>query len=507
MFFGLFLEMNDNGLNLLANIAAGTCCTIVVGLMLSLVAPGLYQRIRTSPPVVNFLIAVWLAASLQYLVPLLLLIPLALIPGCGKTLYRKVTSLYAPFGMLGPAAMPFSWCSTNIYLDDVKCWYKLKERGNAVILATHTSRIDWLVGVYFFAHECIYNNRPGFVAEATTALMPVIGWSRYLVGDIFLTRAFHKDSGRIESNIAEFHKSGIKRMLFIAPEGFIADPKDPVGKQYIEDCDLFMRQRGKEPLTHLLTPRYKGMQHFIKHAPDNVMSISMAYVTDHSKIDPVSGAVVGGVNNTKPQRSPERQIADVVSIFKGGLGVYMAAREVPVSKAQIEEPEKMRDLMMQDQITKDDTLRYFDEHRKYPLIKTGSSWHLLATPHLLFNGVFLLHTASTVAVWHYLFGLTLEASIWRCINVVLFIYAIFGVTHVFGSYVMGQSMESLPGETAVKATIGFIIKIKRSIFGSKKRKQEPSSMNPQDPQKGDVSDTFTDGTVRKRKVPSEAAGC
>ena len=36
-------------------------------------------------------------------------------------------------------------------------------------------------------------SRVGFVAEVTTALMPIIGWSRYLLGDILLQRAFHKD--------------------------------------------------------------------------------------------------------------------------------------------------------------------------------------------------------------------------------------------------------------------------------------------------------------------------
>lgn len=34
--------------------------------------------------------------------------------------------------------------------------------------------------------------RVGFVAEVTTGLMPIVGWSRVLFGDILLQRAFHK---------------------------------------------------------------------------------------------------------------------------------------------------------------------------------------------------------------------------------------------------------------------------------------------------------------------------
>ena len=92
--------------------------------------------------------------------------------------------------------MPYSWSGTKVYVENYDAFLRLKQRGNAVFLSTHCSRIDWLIGVYLCALDWPDTARVGFVAEATTALMPVIGWSRMLFGDIVITRAFHKDGTR-----------------------------------------------------------------------------------------------------------------------------------------------------------------------------------------------------------------------------------------------------------------------------------------------------------------------
>lgn len=112
--------------------------------------------------------------------------------------------------------------------------------------------------------------------------MPIIGWSRYLLGDILLQRAFHKDRPRILDNISNFHKSKVDRILFLAPEGTIADPG--LDDEYVAACEEFMVKDGRKPMTHLLTPRYKGMSAFVLHAPKNVASCSMSFVTDHPTV-------------------------------------------------------------------------------------------------------------------------------------------------------------------------------------------------------------------------------
>ena len=101
--------------------------------------------------------------------------------------------------------IPFSWCSSTLHIQNYDGFEQLKGKGNALLLATHCSRIDWLVGEYLG----MLGDRPArvnFVAEATIGLMPVIGWTRVLFGDILVTRAFHKDGPRIAANIEGFHK-------------------------------------------------------------------------------------------------------------------------------------------------------------------------------------------------------------------------------------------------------------------------------------------------------------
>ena len=323
--------------------------------------PSLFRRVRESHLVVVTLLAIWLVTLLQYLVPMILLLPIALVPFIGKTLYRHVTGIYDGIARLSTLVPVFSWCGLQVAVDGYSNFVELKSRGNAVMLSTHCSRVDWLIGL-FLGSVGEHWSRIGFVAEATTALMPIIGWSRLLFGDIFVTRAFHKDGPRIENNIDTFHRSGVDRLIFLAPEGFIADPGTSIGEAYIEDCDVFMNKIGRvrasacpparptcrrtdrsillaltalslgcaqPPMTHLLTPRYKGMQYFVKHAPKNVGSCCMAFVTEHPVIDPDTGIVRGGVNQTRRLRSAERSVPDLHTVFKGGVRALRANPRTP----------------------------------------------------------------------------------------------------------------------------------------------------------------------------------
>lgn len=175
-------------------IAVTILACLVLGMVLSVVSPPLYKTIRRSTLVVDLLVAVWLVILTQYLVPMLLLMPLALVPRIGTTAYRKLTGWYDAVARLAAMAPPYSWCGCSVYMHGYDAFVDMKSRGNAVMLSTHCSRIDWLIGIFMGVSRPSDPNvsRIGFVAEATTALMPVIGWSRVLFGDIFVTRAFHK---------------------------------------------------------------------------------------------------------------------------------------------------------------------------------------------------------------------------------------------------------------------------------------------------------------------------
>ena len=61
-----------------------------------------------------------------------------------------------------------------------------------------------------------------FIAEITTAFMPLAGWARFLLGDVYLMRTFHRDAIRVRRKLAEYNSVPAERMIFFAPEGAIA---------------------------------------------------------------------------------------------------------------------------------------------------------------------------------------------------------------------------------------------------------------------------------------------
>ena len=111
----------------------------------------LLQRVRESPPVVLTLLAIWLLTLLLYLIPMILLLPLALIPFVGKTMYRHATGLCDGVFRLATLAPVYSWSGFRVAVHGYSDFVQLKARGNAILLSTHCSRIDWLVGLYLGA--------------------------------------------------------------------------------------------------------------------------------------------------------------------------------------------------------------------------------------------------------------------------------------------------------------------------------------------------------------------
>ena len=259
-----------------------------------------------SSPVIVLLTAMWVFVILWYLVPLVLFLPLTFIPRVGYTWYRRICGYCELWAVPAVMCIPFSWCSSTLHIQNYAGFQQLKSQGNSLLLSTHCSRIDWLIGEYLgmLGDRAV---RVNFVAEMTIGLLPIIGWTRVLFGDILVMRAFHKDGPRIQANIEGFHASGVERLIFLAPEGFIADPGCAVGDKYIRDCEAFMADLGLARLTHVLTPRYKGMQVFVKHAPGNVGSCAMSFVEGYPTLDPATGAWRGGDPATLSLATPGRR--------------------------------------------------------------------------------------------------------------------------------------------------------------------------------------------------------
>ena len=301
----------------------------------------LLRRIRESDIVVMWLITAWIFTTMVvYLLPMLLFLPLALIPGVGSPCYRHVTGIIDYYCRQICMCIPFSWCTMRCVMFGSDFFMRCKEGGNSVILANHCSRIDWVGAVYVGMCGRSPTNwrikgtscpRVNFVAEVTTAVMPIVGWSRFLFGDILLQRAFHKDAPRILKNIATFKKAGIERCIFLAPEGTIVDPGMADDEKYIENCKDFMRSYGKEPMKYLLSPRYKGMTTFVTHSPTNVAAATLAFVQGRFEIDAKTGAVSGGKLYTRQLDDSKRKIPDLHDIFTGDLTIFINFQPLVVS--------------------------------------------------------------------------------------------------------------------------------------------------------------------------------
>ena len=419
-----------------------------------------YRSVRESNFVVLLLTSVWLMVCLQYFLPQLLLCPLMLIPVVGREWFRKLIDVYDRFGRISCMAIPFSWCMSPIRIKGYKAFLEQKAHGDSLLLSTHCSRIDWLIGMYLGTLSPA-ERRVGFVAEMTVGLMPIIGWSRVLLGDILITRAFHKDGPNIVRNIKSYHKSGIHRLIFFAPEGFVADPNTTIGDKYIADCEEFMAAAGRKPLTHLLTPRYKGMQHFAKHAPDNVGSCAMVFVEGHPGADETTGVVSGGRLCSLALRDPLRTVPDLHSVFRGGLATFVSMRRVSIdtSDAAVASGE-LRDQLLADQTLKDAELRHFEASRNFP--GQQARWDVVETPHLRMNACLLAHTACTVWLWSALGGVPVAQVLQRVAYMTLFIFVCHGSSHLTVRWALGvTSTESLVGETSIKGLVALLARLRK----------------------------------------------
>jgi len=98
---------------------------------------------------------------------------------------------------------------------------------------------------------------------------------------------------------------------------------------------------------------------------------------------------------------------------------------------------------MADQRLKDDHLRHFDYHRKYPGMPAGDSWARVSCPHLKFNAVLVLHTACTVALWHFGFGIALEAALMRIVNACAAVFVMHGGSHFLATLSTGGQVMTL----------------------------------------------------------------
>uniref|UniRef100_A0A6U4LPK4 Phospholipid/glycerol acyltransferase domain-containing protein n=1 Tax=Phaeomonas parva TaxID=124430 RepID=A0A6U4LPK4_9STRA len=370
-----------------------------------------------------------------------------------ETFYRRFTSILLHFSVPGFLCVPFSWCGCRVRCQGLGYLREYAEK-NAVILSNHSARIDWVIGL--FIGTCYYS-RVGFVTEAFVLLLPIVGWFRMLCEDMFVFRSFKRDKIRLEENINGFHASNVKRWVFLSPEGMICDFSD-FDKKYIRDCRDFCKSRGLSPFEMCLTPRYKGITCFNKIVSNGVdepaqnISVTMTYTQDGERL-------------VKPLSDDTRVIPDLWTILSGGLDVDVHLHMLELSN----DPEVMKDQLMNDYAMKDKLLKHFWEKGRYPaehpvLKKAPKGWAVyhdqaagepdaghgpyqtVPVPHWRMNLSVIAQMLLMVAAFR-LSGLSVMLS-----TVVFLIWSAIATSHILGQLLAnGQSRESLPFEGCTKA--------------------------------------------------------
>ncbi|KAJ1452597.1 hypothetical protein M885DRAFT_308578 [Pelagophyceae sp. CCMP2097] len=397
--------------------------------------------------------ALWLTFALQYFLWQLPLLALLLVPDAGKC-YMRACTAFDRLAMPAVLCVPYSWCGFRVHTSDSDLMATMSEKGSSVVMTNHGSRVDWLVGM-LLGRVVRPGVRVGFVAEVTTMLMPVFGWSRGLFGDIFLRRTFHKDAARIRANVEAFRTAGVDRMIFLAPEGAIVDPGVPGDLEYVRQCGDFMRASGREPLGHLLTPRYKGVHLITQHAPDAVFSVTMAFRCrgfDHAldlrdRVSVVDGVATGGINCSLRLDDPKRVVPDLHTIFRGGLHVFCDIRRLeslkPGSNADV-----VRDTLLEDYERKDKLLAHFEATG---LMAPGKKMKPLPIFHAQMNLTLAAHLAFSKMALQLACGTTATSFATLVLTTWLVIFALHSVTHLYAEKISGASRESLLFETVLKA--------------------------------------------------------
>ena len=416
---------------------------------------------------VYIITSLWLLTVVEFFFGLLLLTPLNLFGPWGRRVYIYASSGWDAFSQGAILCVPFSWCGTTVWTSSWDELKKAKTKGSSLYMSNHSSRVDWLMGLFLGYIDCGPRVHVRFIAEFTMCLMPIAGWSRYLLGDILLRRTFHRDAANVKRRLAEWVSAPLSRMIFFAPEGAIADVGNTKDTSYIDACEAFMAELGRPKLKFLLTPRYKGLSIFREHAEDNIHSVTMVFITSEAPFGSdvafgADGAVSGGSLCVLPLRDPQRVVPDLHTVFGGGLHVYLRTDHVYLPEEDLSAASaqpgarpnyKLRDMLLDDYSRKDDELLHFQRNRKFSNVKRQEDWRQFPCPHLLMNANILAYAVIGLYGVSFLHGITLHGAFVHCATVWACFVVMHAISHVVGVAVSGHSRESLVGESAFKAIL------------------------------------------------------
>jgi 1-acyl-sn-glycerol-3-phosphate acyltransferase len=122
---------------------------------------------------------------------------------------------------------------------------------SAVVVVNHQQMAD-IVFLMMYARSKGRLGEMRWFVKDQLKWVPGVGWGLYLLGTFFVKRDWSEDQARIEQTFASFRRDRIPLWLLLFVEGTRLRPAK------LERSRAYARERGLEPLAHLLFPRAKG---------------------------------------------------------------------------------------------------------------------------------------------------------------------------------------------------------------------------------------------------------
>jgi len=183
-----------------------------------------------------------------------------------KANFYMVSGIYGTFICLadwwGDSTLTF-YCSDQFY-------EKMQEkdfRERQLVLVNHHTELDWLLSWQFADRVKILGSCRA-LAKKSLQFAPIIGWSSFLSGDIFLSRSWEKDKLTVKAKVDALEDQPLPTWLFIFPEGTRFNEKKH------KESQEFAASRGLPVLKHHLIPRTKGFTVTSQHMKGGVLDLT-----------------------------------------------------------------------------------------------------------------------------------------------------------------------------------------------------------------------------------------
>ena len=194
---------------------------------------------------ITFIVTGLIINLLQLL--LLLLLPRKLFHQCN---FYLVAAIY---GYLLCLAEWWGGSSFTIYCTD-EFYEKLQKRKfkeRQLVVANHHTELDWIY-CWQLADRGGHLGGCRALVKNVLKFVPVIGWSSWMTGDVFLTRSWEKDKADMAAKVAAMEEEPNQTWLFVFPEG------TRLTAAKLKASQDFASTRGLPHLDHHLVARTKG---------------------------------------------------------------------------------------------------------------------------------------------------------------------------------------------------------------------------------------------------------